>query len=105
MSAIDGLGRRSARLLHVDAGGLMRGLPRAALASLFSAGDLVIANDAATLPASLAGVVSASGEPIEVRLAGWVTTKASLISLHNFHQMRDRRAIGPASLGDAGPVD
>ena len=49
----------------------MRHLPRAELASLFSAGDLVIANDAATLPASLHGTHCASGEPIEVRLAAW----------------------------------
>ena len=34
----------------------MRHLPRTALASLFSPGDLVIANDAATLPASLQGI-------------------------------------------------
>jgi S-adenosylmethionine:tRNA ribosyltransferase-isomerase len=71
MIVADGLGRRSAQLLHVDAAGRMRRLPRAALASLFCSGDLVIANDAATLPASLAGVHSA-GELIEVRLAGWV---------------------------------
>lgn len=36
-------------------------------------GDLVVANDAATLPASLHGTHSASGEPIEVRLAAWVS--------------------------------
>ena len=55
MIAADRPGRRSAKLLAVDAGGRMRRLPRAALASLFSPGDLVIANDAATLPASLRG--------------------------------------------------
>ena len=33
-------------------------------------GDLVIANDAATLPASLAGTHVPTGRPIEVRLAG-----------------------------------
>jgi S-adenosylmethionine:tRNA ribosyltransferase-isomerase len=43
------------------------------LASLFSPGDLVIANDAATLPASLIGTHDATGRPIEVRLAGWVS--------------------------------
>jgi hypothetical protein len=36
-------------------------------------GDLVVANDAATLPASPNGVHRSSGEPIEVRLAGWVS--------------------------------
>jgi S-adenosylmethionine:tRNA ribosyltransferase-isomerase len=47
-------------------------LPRGELASLFVAGDLVVANDAATLPASLHGTHQASGRPIEIRLAGWV---------------------------------
>ena len=47
-------------------------LPRAELADLFSPGDLVVANDAATLPASLHGIHIASGKPIEARLAAWV---------------------------------
>ena len=51
----------------------MRHLPRSALASLFSPGDLVVANDAATLPASLHGTHAPSGTPIEVRLAAWVS--------------------------------
>jgi S-adenosylmethionine:tRNA ribosyltransferase-isomerase len=72
MIAAGGSGGRSAKLLALDASGRMQHLPRAALASLFSPGDVVVANDAATLPASLRGVLSASGEPIEVRLAGWV---------------------------------
>lgn len=60
-------------LLTVGADGMARHLPRAALASLFRRGDLVIANDAATLPASLKGVHCASGQPIEVRLAAWAS--------------------------------
>jgi S-adenosylmethionine:tRNA ribosyltransferase-isomerase len=67
--------RRSAKFLTVDADGGMRHLPRAALASFFSPGDLVIANDAATLPASLQGIHCPSGEPIEVRLAAWVSIR------------------------------
>jgi S-adenosylmethionine:tRNA ribosyltransferase-isomerase len=63
---------RSAKLLVIDTDGGMRHLPRSRLASLFDPGDLVIANDAATLPASLVGTHHASGEPIEVRLAAWV---------------------------------
>lgn len=51
----------------------MRHVPRSALASLFSPGDAVIANDAATLPASLRGTHCASGAPIEIRLAAWVS--------------------------------
>jgi S-adenosylmethionine:tRNA ribosyltransferase-isomerase len=66
---------RSAKLLTIDADGGMQHLPRTALGSLFSPDDLVIANDAATLPASLPGIHCASGEPIEVRLAAWVSIR------------------------------
>ncbi len=65
--------RRSAKLLSIDADGKMRYLPRSELATLFGPGDLVVANDAATLPASLSGTHIPSGEPIEVRLAAWVS--------------------------------
>jgi S-adenosylmethionine:tRNA ribosyltransferase-isomerase len=67
--------RRSAKLLTIDADGGMQHLPRTALASLFRPGDLVIANNAATLPASLHGIHDASGEPVEVRLAAWVSVR------------------------------
>src|SRR5262249_57574388 len=69
----DKLHQQSAKLLAVDAEGTIRHLPRALLASLFSPGDLIVANDAATLPASLIGTHGATGTPIEVRLAGWVS--------------------------------
>ena len=59
-----------ARLLAIDADGRLRDLPRTRLAELLMPGDLLIANDAATLPASLAGVHGPSRAPIEVRLAG-----------------------------------
>jgi S-adenosylmethionine:tRNA ribosyltransferase-isomerase len=59
-----------ARLLAIDAGGGLRELPRSRLAGLFRPGDLLVANDAATLPASLTGVHAPSGASIEVRLAG-----------------------------------
>ena len=63
-----------AQLLAVDADGRMRHLPRAALAALFAPGDLVVANDAATLAGEPARHASRRrGEPIEVRLAGWVS--------------------------------
>jgi S-adenosylmethionine:tRNA ribosyltransferase-isomerase len=71
MTTVDS--RRSAKLLIIDSDGRIRHLPRAALASLFNRGDLVIANDAATLPASLTGFHCPSGKPIEVRLAAWVS--------------------------------
>jgi S-adenosylmethionine:tRNA ribosyltransferase-isomerase len=59
-----------AKLLWVRAGGLIEHWPRSALVGLLRAGDLVIANDAAVLPASLSGTHLATGRSIEVRLAG-----------------------------------
>jgi S-adenosylmethionine:tRNA ribosyltransferase-isomerase len=73
MIAADHPDRKSGRLVTIDACGAMRHLPRTELASLFRPGDLVIANDAATLPASLTGRHCASGEVIEVRLVAWVS--------------------------------
>jgi S-adenosylmethionine:tRNA ribosyltransferase-isomerase len=73
MTTANGSDRPSAKLLIVDRDGRVRHLPRAALASLFSPGDFVIANDAATLPASLTGIHCPSGNSIEVRLAAWVS--------------------------------
>jgi S-adenosylmethionine:tRNA ribosyltransferase-isomerase len=72
MLAADQAVQRSpqARLLHIDAQGRLRHLPRSAFAQLLRPGDLLIANDAATLPASLHGVHQRSGEAIELRLAG-----------------------------------
>ena len=61
---------RDARLLVVDGAGRISHHPRSALADLLVAGDLVVANDAATLPASLSGLHLATGAAIEVRLAG-----------------------------------
>lgn len=60
---------RSGKLLIVDSEGRIEHLPRAALACLFSPGDLVIANDAATLPVSLECIHCPSGKSIEARLA------------------------------------
>jgi S-adenosylmethionine:tRNA ribosyltransferase-isomerase len=73
MTAADRIDCQFAKLLVADADGAISHLPRAALASLFQPGDLVVANDAATLPASLHGVHRSTGEPIEARLAGWVS--------------------------------
>ena len=60
-----------ARLLGINAAGQMRQILRADLVTLLHSGDLVIANDAGILPASLHGSHIASGGAIEVRLAGW----------------------------------
>ncbi len=59
-----------AKLMVIDADGHIAHAPRSAFVGLLRPGDLVIANDAATLPASLHGRHLPSGEPIEVRLAG-----------------------------------
>jgi S-adenosylmethionine:tRNA ribosyltransferase-isomerase len=67
--------RRSAKLLTIAPDGGMQHLPRTALGSLLNPGDLVVANDAATLPASVQGIHCTSGEPIEVRLAAWVSIR------------------------------
>ena len=61
---------RDARLLVVDARGDLHHAPRAELAAFMQPGDVLVANDAATLPASLGGVHAGSGQAIEVRLAG-----------------------------------
>jgi S-adenosylmethionine:tRNA ribosyltransferase-isomerase len=61
---------RDARLLVVDDDGRLTAHARTELPDLLLAGDLVVANDAATLPASLAGTHGPSGAAIELRLAG-----------------------------------
>ena len=73
MIAADRPERRSGKLLSIEANGAITHLHRVDLASLFQRGDLVVANDAATLPASLTGLHEASGDAVEVRLAGWFT--------------------------------
>jgi S-adenosylmethionine:tRNA ribosyltransferase-isomerase len=60
-----------ARLLAVNPAGQMRQIRRVDFVTVLRSGDLVIANDAATLPASLHGTHVASSSAIEVRLAGW----------------------------------
>lgn len=59
-----------AKLLIVDAHRHIGHAPRSAFVEFLRAGDLVIANDAATLPASLQGRHVETGTPVEVRLAG-----------------------------------
>jgi S-adenosylmethionine:tRNA ribosyltransferase-isomerase len=59
-----------ARLLVVGESGQITHHTRDRFAALIEPGDLVVANDAATLPASLSGVHVATGSPIELRLAG-----------------------------------
>ena len=59
-----------AKLLVVGTDGRIDHWRRSDFVRLFHEGDLVIANDAATLPASLRGHHLRSGREIEVRLAG-----------------------------------
>lgn len=59
-----------ARLMIVAHDGTARITPRERWTDALKPGDLVVANDAATIPASLAGFHVRTGAPIEVRLAG-----------------------------------
>ena len=95
------------KLLVADAEGGLEHLPRAALASLFEPGDVVVANDAATLPASLEGRHLASGAEIEARLAAWVNFRdpmrfVALAFGAGDHRMRteDRPPPPPMRTGD-----
>ena len=68
-----------ARLLSVDAFGQWQHGLRSRLPDLLKPGDVVIANDAATLPASLRGTHAPSGREIEVRLAARTSLSPSTI--------------------------
>jgi S-adenosylmethionine:tRNA ribosyltransferase-isomerase len=115
MTAAGRIDRRFSKLLVVEAGGDIRHLPRAALASLFRPGDIVVANDAGTLPASLQGVHRPSGETIEARLAAWVrfrdpTCFVAIAFGAGDHRAptEDRPAPPPLAAGDRlafGPLD
>jgi S-adenosylmethionine:tRNA ribosyltransferase-isomerase len=59
-----------AKLLIENAEGQLHHAARARLADFLEPGDVLVANDAATLPASLAGVHVRTGAAVEVRLAG-----------------------------------
>ncbi|HUG22429.1 S-adenosylmethionine:tRNA ribosyltransferase-isomerase [Piscinibacter sp.] len=107
---------RDAKLLVVDATGRLEHAPRSRLADCLDPGDLLVANDAATLPASLHGVHGRSGEAIEVRLAG--RRSLAVDAVHQFtaivfgggdHRTRTEDRPSPPALraGDAltlGPL-
>jgi S-adenosylmethionine:tRNA ribosyltransferase-isomerase len=61
---------QDAKLLVIRSSGAIEQRRRSEWPKLLRAGDLVVANDAATLPASLFGKHLPSGRAIEVRLAG-----------------------------------
>ena len=59
-----------AKLLVIDRRGQITHAPRGRFVEFLRPGDLVVANDAATMPASLRGEHVPSGAAVEVRLAG-----------------------------------
>jgi S-adenosylmethionine:tRNA ribosyltransferase-isomerase len=93
-----------AKLLAADREGALQHVERAQFANLLRPGDLVVANDAATMPASLAGQHVATGEPIEVRLAGRGSLAADAVrrfsavvfGAGDFHQRTEDRPLPPA---------
>jgi len=93
-----------AKLLVIDAGGQLRPARRVELLDFLRAGDLVIANDAATLPASLSGHHVPTGGEIEVRLAGRrslspedvVCFTAVVFGAGDFHTPTEHRPPPPA---------
>jgi S-adenosylmethionine:tRNA ribosyltransferase-isomerase len=92
-----------AKLLVVNAQHQLRDVARPAFVDLLRPGDLVVANDAATLPASLHGHHLATGSLIEVRLAGRRTLDAEDVSdfvavvfgAGDFHTRTENRPTPP----------
>lgn len=94
----------NAKLLVADRRGRVEHWPRAEFVRLFQPGDLVIANDAATLPASLSGQHLRTGRRIEARLAGRESLavdqvkrfSAVLFGLGDFRMRTEDRPLPPA---------
>jgi S-adenosylmethionine:tRNA ribosyltransferase-isomerase len=93
-----------AKLLVVDGAAAIHHLPRSAFIDLLHPGDLVVANDAATLPASLQGQHLPSGREIEIRLAGRPSLSpvgvrffsAVVFGEGDFHTRTENRPLPPA---------
>ena len=66
---------RDAKLLRIDAAGRLHHGPPSNLIDHLHRGDLLVANDAAALPASLHGKHVRSGLPLEWRLAARLTSQ------------------------------
>jgi S-adenosylmethionine:tRNA ribosyltransferase-isomerase len=79
---------RDAKLLRIDAAGRLHHGPRSNLIDHLHPGDLLVANDAATLPASLHGRHVRSNLPIEIRLAARHTSQ-----VRDLHQAQRFSAI------------
>jgi len=105
-----------AKLLVVDRSGSIRHWKRSKFIDLLRPGDLLVANDAATLPASLSGQHLPSGQSIEVRLAGRRSLSADdicrfsaiVFGAGDFRMRTEDRPLSPAlAPGDAlalGPL-
>jgi S-adenosylmethionine:tRNA ribosyltransferase-isomerase len=97
-----------ARLLVIDEHGAIAHTARSNLVDFLHPGDLAIANDAATLPASLHGVHLPSGAQIEVRLAGRSSLaredlhfSAVVFGTGDWHARTEQRPLPPPlALGD-----
>jgi S-adenosylmethionine:tRNA ribosyltransferase-isomerase len=105
-----------AKLLIIDQRGGIRHTLRTALVDFLWPGDLVVANDAATLPASLTGRLLPGGQPVEVRLAGRDSLdpesvgrfSAVVFGAGDFHTLTENRepppSLGPGDRIALGPL-
>ena len=92
-----------AKLLVVNCGSQLIHVPRTAFVDFLQPNDLLVANDAATLPASLSGVHQQTGKRIEVRLAGRPSLNPNDISRFSavvfgegdFHMLTEDRPLPP----------
>ena len=98
-------GPRRAKLLVVDARGRITHHAAADLPRFIRRGDLIVANDAATLPASLAATHVRTGEPVEIRLASRrslapdaVTAFTAVVFGAGDYQMATERRPSPPAL-------
>jgi S-adenosylmethionine:tRNA ribosyltransferase-isomerase len=98
-----------AKLLVIDSLGDVKTLARSRWTDFLRPGDIVIANDAATVPASLTGRHAPTGAAIEIRLAGRasldaedVTFQAIIFGDGDYRTRTEDRPSPPAV--DAGDV-
>ena len=106
-----------AKLLVIDEAGRLSHWPRAVFVEHLQPGDLVVANDAATLPASLHGTHDRTARPVEVRLASRHSLAADdvhrftavVFGRGDYHTLTEQREAPPRlSVGDRltlGPLN
>jgi S-adenosylmethionine:tRNA ribosyltransferase-isomerase len=102
-----------ARLLAIEAGGRLRHCLRHTFVDDFlRPGDLLVANDAATLPGSLQGRHEPTGSSIEVRLAAWHSRRivdvssfsAVIFGEGDYHTLTEHRPPPPTLAAGDGIV-